>query len=437
MPRPGMTERGAGSSGGRKSSNPISNWLARRKERRTQMEEQASRMITNDIARNEATIIDQLNSIDWLKSKLPRTALDEKSNEKQPCGDLEFAARVIVRQLQKNPKAIKMDIRKIDQKLLTLVLLYKQAVEYGDIRAAYAAKGALVRGFKDIRSRIPENQPELAKQFVEANTQYLDQWITLVNLAQKADRQKQNLESTREEHAKLKGEFDERIHTFADKLKTDTEYGEVYMSILRHNAPEERAKWTDIQRRVHMDMVEQRLGRVNLDLNGRVLYHRELDLAETESQVDMLHTSVAALEIVADPNLLNKFRESVDNLFTQLAASDAAIDASLQLMDDIEGRIKALDFAAGSQRQKEVVAEEAELVLEEVKKQQEIHAGQSKLKGMKIREELGLLSDEQLAEKRRQAEIEEQRAMEELAQMQAELEAEVLEEEQGQLLYVT
>ena len=199
MPRPG-SNMGRPGSAVKTSANPFANWLAARKERKNQAEEQASRMITNRIAENESIIIDQLNSIDFLHSRLPAEVLHAKSRETQPCGDLEYASRAIVHMLLKNPQTIKMDIRKIDQKLLTLVLLYKQAIEQGDQRAAYAAKGALIRGFNDIRSRIPQNQPELAKQFVEANAEYLDRWVTLVGLAQVADRTKQNVDNQREKY---------------------------------------------------------------------------------------------------------------------------------------------------------------------------------------------------------------------------------------------
>ena len=100
MPRPG-SNMGRPGSAVKTSANPFANWLAARKERKNQAEEQASRMITNRIAENESIIIDQLNSIDFLHSRLPAEVLHAKSRETQPCGDLEYASRAIVHMLLK------------------------------------------------------------------------------------------------------------------------------------------------------------------------------------------------------------------------------------------------------------------------------------------------------------------------------------------------
>lgn len=427
MPRPG-SNMGRPGSAVKTSANPFANWLAARKERKNQAEEQASRMITNRIAENESIIIDQLNSIDFLHSRLPAEVLHAKSRETQPCGDLEYASRAIVHMLLKNPQTIKMDIRKIDQKLLTLVLLYKQAIEQGDQRAAYAAKGALIRGFNDIRSRIPQNQPELAKQFVEANAEYLDRWVTLVGLAQVADRTKQNVDNQREKYNQALAVDKERNDELRDEFLNNNEFTTAYQFILDHDAPEERAKWTPVQRDIHRKMIERRMKGVNLELDALLLQQKEMDLSKKESQVEMLYSSVASLEIVADPNLLNKFRESVDNLFKQLAASDAEIDESLKLMDDIEARIEQLNYAPGASRAREVAAEEAEKWLKEEKLRQQDRSGENKVRAREIREALGILSEEQLQERKRQIEEEQQRILE---QMQ-----EQVQESQRERLYI-
>lgn len=427
MPRPG-SNMGRPGSAVKTSANPFANWLAARKERKNQAEEQASRMITNRIAENESIIIDQLNSIDFLHSRLPAEVLHAKSRETQPCGDLEYASRAIVHMLLKNPQTIKMDIRKIDQKLLTLVLLYKQAIEQGDQRAAYAAKGALIRGFNDIRSRIPQNQPELAKQFVEANAEYLDRWVTLVGLAQVADRTKQNVDNQREKYNQALAMDKERNDELRDEFLNNNEFTTAYQFILDHDAPEERAKWTPVQRDIHRKMIERRMKGVNLELDALLLQQKEMDLSKKESQVEMLYSSVASLEIVADPNLLNKFRESVDNLFKQLAASDAEIDESLKLMDDIEARIEQLNYAPGASRAREVAAEEAEKWLKEEKLRQQDRSGENKVRAREIREALGILSEEQLQERKRQIEEEQQRILE---QMQ-----EQVQESQRERLYI-
>lgn len=428
MPRPEISRRGAS---GNQSANPFANWLRGRKERRREAEDEASRLITNKIAENESTIIDKLNSIDFLHSRLPKSVLDAKQRPDQPYGDLEYAARGIVHMLLKNPQTIKIDIRKFDQKLMTLVLMYKQAIEQGDIRAAYAAKGALVRGFSDIRTRLPQNQPELAKQFVEANVHYLDQWITLVGLAQVADRTKQNVESQKALHDKAVGRHKEKNENLRKELQGDTDYTEAFYHIYNHDSPEERAKWTDTQREVHRMMIERRMEGVNLELNNLLVQQQELDLTAKEAQVDVLYSKVAALPIVQDPDLMNKFKESVDEIFRQLAESDADIDATLKTMDEIEGRIQQLNNAPGAIRAREVAAEEAENAVKEIMKMQNDISGKSANKAKQMREDLGIFSEEQLAQMRKEAEIEQQRIMQEMEQMMTEDNS----QDEGEVLY--
>lgn len=427
MPRPDLSSRRTGVSTA-KSNNPFANWLANRKERQRQAEDEASRMITNKIAENETIIIDQLNSIDFLHSKLPKSVLEAKSRPEQRYGDLEYAAQGVIHMLMKNPQIIKMDIRKFDQKLLTLVLLFKQTVEQGDVRAAYAAKGAIVRAVSKIRSRIPQNQPELAKQFVEANAQYLDSWITLVTLAQVADRTKQNVDVQRDRHEKALANDKAANENLRQQILDDPDATEAFKHIMDHDSPADRTLWTESQRKMHLTMVERRMDKVNLDLNALLLQQQEMDLSTKEAQVEMLYSKVAAERIVTDPDLMSKFQENIDQIFQQLAKSDAEIDETLKTMDDIEGRIQQLNSAPGALRAREVATEEAERAVKEISKLQNDQTGKNAARARKIREDLGIYSDEQLAEMKKIVEAEEQRAIEELREMMSQ---EVDEQEQN------
>lgn len=409
MPRPNLNPNKAsvGNSG-----NPLANWLKNRKERIRQTEEDASRLITNKIAENENIIVDKLSSIDFFHSRLPKSVLEAKARPEQPYGDLEYAAQAIIHMLRKNPQTIKMDIRKFDQKLLTLVLLFKQTVEQGDVRASYAAKAAIVRAVHDIRGRIPQNQPELSNLFVEANTKYLEQWITLVMLAQVADRTKQNTEEQRALLEKKQQNDEAANEALAKRIREDDEFLLAFNRLMERGANEDRSKWEAIDREVHRMMVERRMSGVNLKLNGKMLQQLEMDLITKEKQVEMLYSKVAVLPIVTDPDLMNKYQESIEELFKQLAESDAQLDETLKSLDDIEGRIEQLENAPGNIRVKEVAAEEAERALEEIARRQNEQSGKDAIRAKGMREALGILTEEQLAEQKRQAELEMQRQAE-------------------------
>ena len=429
MPRPDFTARRTEPGAKAASSNPFTVWIQRRWERRQEAQEQASRMITNQIAQNESAIIDQLSSIDFLHSKLPESVLEQKSRPNQPCCDLEYASRGIVQTLLANPQTVKIDIRKLDEKMLTLAILFKQAVEQGDTRAAYAARGALVRAVKDIRSFIPRDQPELAKQFVELNSQYLEDWITLVSLAQVADRTKQNVDAQRALCIAEKEKNANAISELAELIENDPAYSKAFFEIHENDTPEARVNWTEEQKKLHKLMIELRMKRVNLALSDHLLHQREIDLSVKEAQVDALNAKVAGVPIVVDPNLMNKFQEDIDKLFEQLADSDAEIDEMLKTMDDIEGRIAQLNNAPGAVRAREIAAEEAEEVVKEIQRRQAVESGELASKTPEYLKKLGILSTEELLERQRELQEAQLRAEEELNQ------ALETAEREGQLLY--
>lgn len=424
MPRPDLSARSATVA---RTGNPLTNWIAARKERRLDAEEKASRMITNKIAENEITIIDKLSNVDFLHSKLPKEVLEKKTKEEQPCGDLEYAVGGIIHMLKKNPQTVKVDIRKLDTKILTLVLMFKEAVEQGDKCAAYTAKVALIRSINDIRSRIPQNRPELSKQFVEANTRYLDQWINLVSMAQAADQISRNVESQKADNKKSEERHKERVEKLRLRFLENAEYTEALEFIRDHDTPAERSRWTPVQRDAHREMVERRMEGVNLELKNLMLQQTEMDLTKQLSQVDLLHAKLQHIPIVTDPDQINKFRESVDELFRELAASDVELDEALKALDDIEGRIKQLNEAPGAIRAREVASEEAARAVEEIKKLQENASGELDARARHIREKLGIYTDEQLEQIRKQNEAIEQAALEQMHQEN--------ESQEGQQLY--
>lgn len=324
--------------------NPFKNRKEERQASRQRAEDDAALLITQKNADNVARFVDQLNSIDFVRSKLPKEILNAKSRTEQPYGDLEYAARIVIQSL-KELQTIKTDIRKFDEKLMTLVLLFKQTVEQGDVRAAYAAKGAVARAVLDIRSKIPQDQPELAKQFVEANAKYLDHWITLINMAQVADRTRQNVENQRALYKKSVQKDRESNEKLRKEILEDPEKLIVFNEILEHGTPEARSGWTEAHRELHKFMVERRMGKVTLDLNAILLQQQELVLAAQEGKVEVMYSKVAGVPIITNPNLMAEFQDAVDALFQDLIETDAQIEESLRMMDEIDGRIAYLELS--------------------------------------------------------------------------------------------
>ena len=404
MPRPTLSARKPGAAGAELSQNPITNWLEKRKERRIQAENEAARLITNKIAQNENIIIDKLSSIDFFNSKLPKEVLEHKNRPEDRCCELEYATRALIYTIRSNPQTIKMDICKIDQKILTLVLLFKQAIELGDAEAARTARACLVRAVHDIRCRIPQEQPELSRLFVDTNAEYLDQLITLVLHAQQTDRIQENVNNQRKLLEKAEQDYKESLDRLEEMIKEDPKQTKAYNALRQRTTVVDRSNWTKEEREIHSLLIERRMDEVNLNLKRQILQQQETQLVTAKGKTEILFTHAANMPIPTDPDLMSKYQESIDNLFKQTLDTDAQIESALKTMDDIEGRMQQLNRASGSKLAMEVATEGAKQLLAEIHAKQQIETGEAALQQKKLLEELGILSDEQLAEQKKQNE---------------------------------
>lgn len=403
MPRPGATS-------GKSSSNPLASFKERREAKKRDKLEQAARLITNKTAENENKMADLLGGIDFIHSKLPKEVLDFKTNPNQKYGDLEYTVLAIRNLIITNPQDLRMDIRKIDERILALVLMLKEAVEQGDTNAAYTAKAGLLRGINDIRNRIPQNQPELAKAFVEQNAAYLDGWITLIGTAKSVDMKERNLKTERTQFEEKRAQIRLKEEDFKTKMTTVTgeniEDAEALYKILEHDLPEERLKWTDKEREIHRALVEFALDKNVFNIRSTKLEQDEMSLSASKSRLETMFTAVSTLPIVIDPNLLNKQAEAIDNMMRSLAETDTFIDETLKTMDELDGRIKQLDSAPGTIRAKEVANNAAINLAAELKKEQNRQTGGGLRQIEEYRERLGILNEEEFKERQQEWEQE-------------------------------
>ena len=429
MPRPEFSGATSSKQGSR---NPIAAWREKRKKLKQNAEAEAARRITNDTARNELAIIDTLASIDFLHSPLPAAILNSKKDPRQPCGDLEYAARALQKSLKDNPQLISADIRKFDEKLLSIALLFKQSVENGDERAAYAAKGALVKGIGKIRSRIPSNQPELFRQFVEVNARYMENWITLINIAQEADRQKENNDQQRRLVEAGRESREKALTLTEERLKGDPEYLAAFKKVMENDSREDRAKWTALERNIHADIVNMGFENVTRSIKEQLLTQGETELAALIGQVETLYAKVSNTPIVSDPNLMNKYNEEIDELFDQFAETDQHIDEMLRKSEEITGRIEQLSQLSGEVHAKEAASETAQEMLTEIRNREKLRTGELRRREENSLHSIGLRSQEELDQIKAQIEEEERLTTQQMAE---ETVQEFLNETDAEVIY--
>lgn len=375
----------------------------------------AARKITNDTSKNENAIIDTLAGIDFLHSPLPPAVLEAKTDPRQPMGDLEYAARALQNDIAKNPQLVSADIRKFDEKLLAIALLFKQSVEHGDERASYAAKGALVRAVGQIRKRIPYNQPELFRQFVEANAKYLDSWITLIGVSQVADRLKENTERQRKLFESEIAKQEERLAEMEDRLQNDDEYRAAFIRILEYNTPEDRKNMTPLEKKVYLYFVNEAFEKVVREIKLKLLERDEIELTAQVGQVETLYAKVAQTPIVVDPDLMNKYMQQMDELFQEMAESDQKVDEMLTALDDFSARLEYLDTTIVNTHASEAAKESAKSMLSEIERKQALRTGELRTREEISLHSIGLRSREELELKKAEVKEEERSLAQQMA----------------------
>lgn len=406
MPRPGDTPKAARTTGRRKFDNPLSRWLEERKARQKQTEEQAVRMISNKIEDNALKLIDELNSVDFLHSDLPESILNDRREEEvrpELCA-LEWDTRRLIQLIRNDRQNINMDIRSIDEKLMTLVLMFKQFVAHGDVMAAQMARDALLVGIEDIRCRLPVYQPELADAFIKEHTEYLAKWITLVGFAQNYDHTKNNRETelaaTKDAHDKQ----DAKVNKIAQRIEKEPAFAEAFFYIQDHDSPTDRAKWTKSQREVHGLMVDAKLEDFNIMLHVLQSNAFESDLSVARQQMDSLRTCLNRLPNVSDPNLMNQYKEAMEQFVKDIAASDVRMEETLNTVDMLSGALDQLNESTGAVLAREAAGQTARNVLEKILKKQDDQSGQSEFDHARTLRERGFLTPEEREELKKQNE---------------------------------
>lgn len=417
MPRPqSRTQLSNKPNSSAASSNPISAWLARREERKQAQAAEAARAITGETSENELKIQNVLEEIDFIHSKLPEKVLEHREKPGQTYGDLELAARALVQSLRKNPVTVHADIRGVDQKIYTLAELYKTSVEQGNVNAAYAAKAALARGIMEIRSKIPTSQPELINQFVDLNTKYLDQWITLVGYAQQADQTAVNLQKEEAEYQKRLDEYKANTRKMFANIKEDPALFDAFESLNEDFSLADRNTWSDAKKKCYSLLLEQRFQYSGVQARESFVNANRNQLLNLKNKVDVLSAKQLELPIAVDPDQMNKYKEAINDMYADLAKKDQELKESLEFLNDMEARTKQLNTAPGQREALAAVVEQRQRMLSEMQDIQEKEINKGRAAREADLNALGLYTDEQIQELKEQNERAQQAQMEKLMQ---------------------
>ena len=327
---------------------------------------QAAPMITGQFMNDTCTLIERLTALDFSKSRLPRQILEDWYPGTCFCR-LEFSTKIeLVKKLSNCRKAPPVNIRAIDEKLLRLIMKLDICIRAGDVVSTIMTHEALVRGVVDIRCNFPQNPAISPEQFVQINADYLEQWFNLIQWAEIYDRQSKNLAQQRMENQMEIDRLNNSIDNIGTRIETDPDFADTFFHILNHDKPADRANWTQAQREVHLMLVEHRLNQFTLELSNVNLASLEQDQLSVKNKIDTLRMQLAAVPIVTDPELLKKYKDSMDKFISNMAASDTFTEQTLQQANQYQGVLDQLDQKNSAARQNTAAAEGARTTMEQL-----------------------------------------------------------------------
>ncbi len=183
-----------------------------------QKEESPAAVMSENRSRGEE-IVSTLRSIQFSQGQLP----DTKSDEKQPCGDMEMTRNAILKKIDNAP-TIFDQIEGIDRVLLYAARAWRTAVEDGSPNKAEWAMNALSAGVLFLRDNVPEDQEDRKEQILAARVKYMEKYDNIIHTYEEID----NLEKTIRAADVLVDEKWKQVEAFKKRLKEmqETEEGQ-------------------------------------------------------------------------------------------------------------------------------------------------------------------------------------------------------------------
>ena len=383
----------------KKFRNPLKEWFEKRRAEQHALEEQAIQKVTNKIETNALTLIDELSSVDFLHTSMPEYVLNDRREEDvlpQIC-TLEWDCRSLIQLIRDDRQSINMDIRPIDEKLMTLVLMFKQYVAHGNVMAARMAMDALKVGVHDIRCKLPVHEPKLAEPFVEKNTEYLARWITLVEFSKSYDHTGENLDIEKAAAREALDRKEQQRDSINQRVRTDKVFAKAFFDIQDGVNAADRSKWTELERDVHTMLVKTKLEDFNINLHTRQTTALENNLNILRQQMDSLRIFLNKKPDVANENLMNEYQEAMKQFVNDLAESDTRMEETINMVDQLTVAMAQLDESQGHRLAMEAAKGQANKIMDEILEKQKDQTGMTEEEHARRMKERGLKTPEQLA----------------------------------------
>lgn len=382
MPRPSKNISNSGTSNQRGRGNsflsniPLSGWLRDKKNLQKQKLEEAAKQVSNNKAENEDKIVAILRSINFTDSLLPADKLDYKSSETQLYGDLEYAVFEAIDMISNNTYDYNgIDLNKIDASIIVIAKELKNAIETGDVHRAFAAQAGLITSIDKIRNKIPFLPEEMKAGFVETSESYLELWHTLITSCITLDTLQRNLNSQKTSIEQKQNQIKKKNEEHARKMLNDEAYKKKIERALNNNFIDNSQDWDQEIMDLYKWLVSQRVEQSSVKFEMLQYDMLFKQFTYQEKIVNDYQIRVRQLPNPEDLDLLNKYKDMVENEYKRASEIDAQFDELGEFMDNMDERLKQMAYSKGSIRQRKMVAEAIDKIVEQAQKIQLEEAG--------------------------------------------------------------
>ena len=365
-----------GSSAPITKSNPIAAWFQNKKNKKAQKREEAAKMITNNKAENEINIANVLKSINFTDSLIPAEKLDYKTNENQPYGDLEFGVMEAIDLISNNTQDYGgLNINKIDTAILQIAKELKNAIEAGNVNRAFAAKSGLIVAIDQIRDKIPSIPESMRAEYIETSVKYLEIWTTLISSCTSLDVIQQNLDSQKQSIEQRQKKNDEEKDELSRRMLAEPAFKAKMETLMNDTFIGNSSEWDNETMNLYNWLVRQRIEKSSINFE-MLQYDMLVKQSAYQSKIiGDYQTRVRAVPVPTDPNLMNKYKEMVEEEYLKAAEIDAQFDELGEYMDNMDERLRMMANTKGSIRMKRMALESVEDLAERARKIQMEEAG--------------------------------------------------------------
>ncbi len=219
---------------------------------------------------------------------------------------------------------------------------------------------------------VPE---DMKKAFVESCESYLELWKTLIMSCTSLDALQKNLDSQIANIEKKKKKYSEDNKAVAKRLIEEPELQQKIESISNETFISNGQRWDQESLEFYKFLVNQRIEKSALTFE--LLQHDMLEkqMAYQSKIINDYRTRVENNPVPEDPNLLNKYKDMMEQEFKRAAEIDAQFDELGEYMDSMDERINQMAYSKGSIRQKRMAQASVDSIVELAKQIQLEEAG--------------------------------------------------------------